>query len=63
GYVQRANDHLPRQGTKTPWKNLDDYLRDLPALRYSSLDDGHLKYDGKNLRQEKATMLANLLRA
>ncbi|MBA3979578.1 MAG: FAD-containing monooxygenase EthA [Alcanivorax sp.] len=63
GYVQRANDRLPRQGAKIPWQNLDDYLRDLPALRYGSLDDGHLKYDGKNMRQGKSTTLVNLLRA
>ncbi|MFZ5530275.1 MAG: flavin-containing monooxygenase [Pseudomonadota bacterium] len=44
GYVQRANDRLPRQGSRAPWQNLNDYLRDLPALRYGPLSDGALRF-------------------
>ncbi|MES3040689.1 MAG: NAD(P)/FAD-dependent oxidoreductase [Pseudomonadota bacterium] len=60
-YVQRANDHLPRQGSKVPWQNLDDYLKDFPALRYGNLEDGYLSFEGKNLRKRKQRFFSNLL--
>ena len=63
GYVQRANDSLPRQGSKVPWQNLDDYLRDLPALRYGNLEDGYLNFEGKNIRKKKQGILGSLLGA
>ncbi len=44
GYVQRALDHLPRQGLKAPWKLHQNYARDLMALRYGRLDDGTLVF-------------------
>jgi len=62
GYVQRANDRLPRQGSKVPWQNLDDYLRDLPALRYGNLEDGHLHFEG-NTKRRKGGVLRGLLSA
>lgn len=40
GYVQRALDKLPRQGSKAPWKVHQNYARDLLTLRYGKLDDG-----------------------
>lgn len=63
GYVQRADHRLPRQGSRIPWQNLDDYLRDLPALRYGSLEDGHLRFEGDNLRRKKDGVLSKLLSA
>jgi monooxygenase len=44
GYVQRAADQLPRQGTNGPWKVGNDYLRDVPVLRYAAIDDGVLQF-------------------
>lgn len=44
GYVQRADDRLPRQGKNVPWKNLDNYLQDRPALRNGNLNDGFLHF-------------------
>lgn len=44
GYVQRALDQLPKQGSKAPWKLYQNYLFDLVALRYGSLDDGVLEF-------------------
>jgi cation diffusion facilitator CzcD-associated flavoprotein CzcO len=43
GYVQRAADRLPRQGTRGPWRVRQDYLRDLPILRYGPIEDGVLQ--------------------
>lgn len=61
GYIQRADHRLPRQGNKQPWQNLNDYLRDLPALRYGKLDDGHLCFEGKNLKHPKRGLIQQLL--
>lgn len=45
GYVRRAEDELPRQGTRGPWRVTNDYLRDAPVLRYGRIDDGVLAFD------------------
>jgi cation diffusion facilitator CzcD-associated flavoprotein CzcO len=42
GYVQRAKDILPRQGTKNPWKLYQNYALDLVTLRFGKVDDGTL---------------------
>jgi monooxygenase len=61
GYIQRANDRLPRQGKRTPWQNLQDYLRDLPALRYGNLDDGHLRFEGARMHAVKRGLVQKLI--
>lgn len=38
GYVQRAASRLPRQGNRKPWRVHQNYLRDLLALRFGSVD-------------------------
>ncbi len=45
GYVQRAIPHMPRQGTRVPWKLHQNYLRDLVMLRRGRLRDGNLQFD------------------
>jgi cation diffusion facilitator CzcD-associated flavoprotein CzcO len=47
GYVQRALDQLPRQGSKSPWKVHQNYARDLLALRLGKLDDGVMRFSRK----------------
>jgi cyclohexanone monooxygenase len=44
GYVQRAAGKLPQQGSKTPWMVHQNYLADLPIIRWGRLDDGVLKF-------------------
>lgn len=44
GYVQRALDTLPKQGTEHPWKLYQNYLLDLRAMRFSPLEDGALTF-------------------
>ncbi|MFD1788783.1 flavin-containing monooxygenase [Sphingomonas floccifaciens] len=39
GYVQRAKDILPQQGTRAPWKLDQNYLKDVRTLRYGPVDD------------------------
>ena len=43
GYVQRAADVLPRQGSKAPWRLYQNYLRDFAMLRWERIADGTLK--------------------
>jgi monooxygenase len=44
GYIQRAMDKLPKQGSKTPWKLHQNYVRDVMSLKFGSVDDGVLRY-------------------
>jgi len=44
GYVRRALDTLPRQGSKTPWRLHQNYVRDLSMLRYGRVDDGAMEF-------------------
>jgi monooxygenase len=44
GYVQRAAAILPKQGSRTPWRLRNNYLTDMPAMRYGRIDDGHVTF-------------------
>jgi cation diffusion facilitator CzcD-associated flavoprotein CzcO len=44
GYVLRAIDQLPKQGSKEPWKLRQNYAVDLRTLRYGSLEDGAMTF-------------------
>ena len=44
GYVQRALHTLPRQGSKTPWRLHQNYVRDLSMLRFGRVDDGTMEF-------------------
>ena len=44
GYVQRALHLLPKQGDKYPWKLNQNYIKDMIALRFKSIDDGYLVF-------------------
>ena len=44
GYVQRARDELPGQGSEPPWKMYQNYLKDLLMMRYGRLEDGVLEF-------------------
>ncbi|MAV26254.1 MAG: FAD-containing monooxygenase EthA [Gammaproteobacteria bacterium] len=61
GYVRRSIDHLPKQGTRTPWKLYQNYLRDLLALRYGRLRDGVLRFGSGALRTEKPGAITGAL--
>jgi monooxygenase len=39
GYVQRAIENFPKQGSKAPWKLYQNYIKDLVTLRYGTLED------------------------
>ena len=44
GYVLRALDTLPRQGSKTPWRLHQNYMKDLRMMRYGRVDDGTMEF-------------------
>ncbi len=44
GYVLRALDVLPKQGSKHPWKVYQNYVKDVMALKWSGVDDPYLEY-------------------
>ena len=50
GYVQRAIDRLPRQGTRVPWRLHQNYLRDIALLRYGRLADGAMEFSRLSAR-------------
>jgi cation diffusion facilitator CzcD-associated flavoprotein CzcO len=50
GYVQRAIHLFPKQGSRAPWRLHQNYARDIVSLRYSSLDDGALRFSRATAR-------------
>jgi cation diffusion facilitator CzcD-associated flavoprotein CzcO len=44
GYVLRSIEHLPKQGSKEPWKLRQNYPVDLRMLRRGPVDDGTMKF-------------------
>lgn len=54
GYVQRALDRFPVQGTKEPWTVTMAYAADLERLRDGVVDDGILRFGGVRERSAAA---------
>ncbi|PXA78943.1 FAD-containing monooxygenase EthA [Caulobacter sp. D4A] len=50
GYVQRAMDKFPKQGTRAPWKVHQNYALDLAALRLGKLEDGVMRFGRKKAK-------------
>jgi hypothetical protein len=44
GYVVRALPKLPRQGSKTPWRLHQNYVKDLSMMRYGRVNDGTMEF-------------------
>ncbi|WP_020648939.1 flavin-containing monooxygenase [Solimonas variicoloris] len=44
GYVQRAIERFPKQGSRAPWKLHQNYALDVLTLRHGRLDDGVLQF-------------------
>lgn len=54
GYFARALDRMPKQGSRMPWQQNHNYLKDLMALRFGALEDGAMEFSGK---QEPAALM------
>ncbi|MGA2422026.1 MAG: NAD(P)/FAD-dependent oxidoreductase [Candidatus Acidiferrum sp.] len=44
GYIQRASDVLPKQGSKKPWKLHQNYALDMLEFRFAGIDDGIVEF-------------------
>ncbi|HEX2545193.1 MAG TPA: NAD(P)/FAD-dependent oxidoreductase [Ramlibacter sp.] len=44
GYIARAADALPRQGSRKPWRIYQNYVLDLLSLKFSPVADGALRF-------------------
>jgi monooxygenase len=44
GYIRRALDRLPLQGSKVPWRVRQNYFLDLMAFRFGRLADGVMRF-------------------
>lgn len=55
GYVKRAIDILPKQGTKKPWKLYQNYALDMLTLRLGRIDDGTMSFTSTPVRKGAST--------
>jgi hypothetical protein len=44
GYIQRGLAAMPKQGTRTPWRVQQHYLRDRRVMRHSRVDDEGIRF-------------------
>jgi monooxygenase len=44
GYIQRALDELPKQGSKRPWRLHQNYALDILEFRFGAVDDGSMEF-------------------
>jgi monooxygenase len=55
GYVLRALEQLPKQGSKEPWKLRQNYPVDLRTLRHGRVDDGTMRFSNPAPRPQAET--------
>jgi hypothetical protein len=53
GYVQRSIAKFPKQSTKAPWRLYQNYLLDIFALGYGSLEDGVMEFSSSTRREQE----------
>jgi monooxygenase len=53
GYVQRSLAQLPKQGSRTPWRLHQNYLRDVALMRKGPLDDAGMTFQRAGARTER----------
>jgi len=54
GYVQRSLAKLPKQGSRTPWRLHQNYLRDVALMRRGPLDDAGMTFQRAAVRAERS---------
>ncbi|HET9714170.1 MAG TPA: NAD(P)/FAD-dependent oxidoreductase, partial [Pyrinomonadaceae bacterium] len=55
GYVLRSLHTLPRQGSKTPWRLHQNYIKDLSMMRYGRVDDSVMEFKPAPLAKRART--------
>jgi cation diffusion facilitator CzcD-associated flavoprotein CzcO len=58
GYVLRAIQEFPKQGSRAPWRLYQNYARDILALRHGALEDGTMEFSGAAASDAPAKPLA-----
>jgi hypothetical protein len=58
GYVIRAIDRFPRQGSRAPWRLYQNYARDILMLRRGSVEDDAMEFSSPAGRPEAAERAA-----
>lgn len=59
GYIARAADQLPKQGTKAPWMATHNYLADRKELKNAKFEDGVLKFHKREAQAKKKPKLVS----
>ena len=49
GYVQRAQEALPKQGSRRPWQVFQNYIQDMLTIRFGRIADGVLRFGPKGV--------------
>tara|TARA_B100000029_G_scaffold128478_1_gene122001 strand:- start:988 stop:2274 length:1287 start_codon:yes stop_codon:yes gene_type:complete len=44
GYIERSRHIFPQQGKKSPWRNNQNFLKDVFQIRYGRIDDGEISF-------------------
>ena len=55
GYVRRAADELPRQGSVTPWRLDQNYPRDVRLLRHGPIEDAGVRFSRSPRKRRAAS--------
>jgi monooxygenase len=58
GYVTRSLDHLPKQGSRVPWRLHQNYLRDIWMLKRGKVDDEAMVFTSSSRRPDQAGQLS-----
>ena len=45
GYMQRTMHLMPKQGSRDPWRNTQNYMFDKKLIREAPLEDGSLMFE------------------
>lgn len=56
GYIQRAIDKFPKQGSKAPWKLYQNYVLDIFSLKLGSVQDQSMVFARKNAGTQQASV-------
>ena len=59
GYIQRAKDVLPKQGSKRPWRLHQNYALDMLEFRFATVDDGTMEFSRLNKARRELPLDAN----
>lgn len=55
GYIERATNILPRQGSRAPWRNGQNVYTDSLVFRYGRLDDGFVRFSNRAASERSPT--------